>query len=156
MSSFFIAISFFHAITISCFRIAHRERPHRYTAHYKRGVRMDIEGRSLLVDDSEENQEALNKALKKVLKSVFGKANLDAKGDVIKIDKIRIEPGKNGIGKLNCVTLTGVDIDREVLVEIEDRLKALLEAEFFVIANGASKLDIRPDYQERRSRASPQ
>lgn len=116
---------------------------------------MDIEGRSLLIDDSEENQEALNKALKKVLKSVFGKTNLDAKGDILKIGKIRIEPAKNGIGKLNCVTLTGVEIDREVLDEIGERLRQLLGAEFFVIANGESKLHIREDYQQRHNRATP-
>lgn len=117
---------------------------------------MDIEGRSLLVDDSEENQQALNKALKKVLRSVFGKTNLDAKGDVLKIGKIRIDPAKNGIGKLNCVTLTGVEIDREVLDEIGDRLEELLGSRFFIIANGESKLHIREDYQPRHNRATPQ
>ena len=64
--------------------------------------------------------------------------------------KLELKRKRNPRGKISCITLTNVDIDRDVALAIEHRLEQLLGMPFYIHTSASSaKLFERGDYRQR-------
>ena len=123
---------------------------------------MDIEGRLYYLENSRAQHKALKKSLKLLLDAIVtsADADVDANKNVdsntgnstaapVKIGKLTLQRGSNPLKTCNCITLTNVYLDREVLDALADNLEAILETPFFLYAAGDTRLHVKDDYQLR-------
>ena len=118
---------------------------------------MKIKGRAYHLVNTPANHDRLQEYLQLILEAVCiipgtgnGATNGDDTGVAIAISEMKLKRKRNPRGSISCITLTNVDLDREVAKAIELRLEQLLGVAFYIhTSSSGAKLFEHSDYHQR-------
>lgn len=103
---------------------------------------MDIEGRAFHVEGLDSNHNYCVEVLTSLLQAAFAD-----------VDSVAIEKDHNAKGSIDCITLSNVYVEREVLETLELAMQQYFGVRFYIYTNGYTTLVLHDDYVDRLNKA---